>query len=59
MQEPFNAATWLVDRHVEAGDGGQVAIVEDDRTWTYAQVADEVTRVGAALRALGVTAEQR
>ncbi|NNM32636.1 MAG: AMP-binding protein, partial [Gemmatimonadetes bacterium] len=59
MQEPFNATTWLLDRHIEAGDGERVAVVEDDRTWTYAQVADEVTRVGAALRALGVTAEQR
>ena len=59
MQTPFNAATWLVDRHVAAGDGDRVAILTDDRAWTYADVAAQASRVGAALRAIGVAPEQR
>lgn len=59
MQDPFNASTWLVDRHVDAGGGDRIALVDHNRSWTYAQVADEVVCVGAALRANGVAAEQR
>ncbi len=59
MHETFNAATWLVDRHVAAGDGDRLAVISGDRTWTYAGVADEVTQAAAGLRALGVAPEQR
>ena len=59
MHEHFNAATWLVDRHVEAGDGDRLAVISGDRTWTYAQVADEVAGAAASLRAIGVVPEQR
>ncbi len=59
FQEPFNAATWLLDRHVDAGDGDRVAIVTEDRIWTYAEVADEVARASGALRGLGIKPEQR
>ena len=59
MHDEFNAATWLVDRHVEAGDGERPAVIGGDRTWTYAQVADEVAGAAAALRAVGVGPEQR
>ncbi len=36
MHEQFNAATWLVDRHLEAGVGERLAAISGDRTWTYA-----------------------
>lgn len=59
LHDEFNAATWLVDRHVAAGDGDRIAVLSGDRTWTYAQVADEVTGAAAALRAIGVGPEKR
>jgi benzoate-CoA ligase family protein len=59
MHELFNAATWLVDRHVDEGRGDRVAVVTAERTWTYAEVGDEVQRCAAALRAVGVEPEQR
>ena len=59
MHEHFNAATWLVDRHVDDGDGDRLAVISGDRTWTYAEVADEVAAAAASFRAIGVAPEQR
>ncbi len=59
MREPFNAATWLVDRHVAAGDGDRLAVICEDRRYTYRELADEIARTAAALRAVGVRAEER
>src|SRR5438874_6021157 len=57
----FNA----LDRHVAAGRGGQPALVYDSpvtgtsRTFTYAELLDEVADFGAVLRELGVGAGDR
>jgi benzoate-CoA ligase family protein len=59
MHESFNASTWLVDRHVEAGDGDRVAVICEDQSYTYSDIAQEVARSAAALRSLGVRPEQR
>ncbi len=54
-----------VDRHVEAGRGGQVAIVHDSpvthsvREITYAELKDRVARLAGALAAKGVTKGDR
>ena len=56
----LNAAYNCVDRHVEDGNGDRVAIhwigePEDDRrTFTYAQLKDEVSKAANALTELGV-----
>jgi benzoate-CoA ligase family protein len=57
--DAFNAATWLVDRHVDAGNGARVAVVCSDRTWTYAEIGTEVAAAAAAFRAIGVRPEER
>ncbi len=59
MAESFNAARYLVDRHVEAGAGDRVAVRAPSATLTYAELAREVERVAAGLAATGVQAEQR
>ena len=59
MREPFNAATWLVGRRVAAGDGDRLAVICEDRRYTYRELADEVERTAAALRAIGVRPEER
>ncbi|NKQ55688.1 propionyl-CoA synthetase [Amycolatopsis sp. K13G38] len=56
----LNTAYNALDRHVEGGRGEQPALIWDSpvtssqRTYTYAQLRDEVARFGGALRSLGV-----
>jgi benzoate-CoA ligase family protein len=62
--QQFNASHYLVDRHLGSpGAGGRPAvraIVADGvRTLDYGELAVEVRRVAAGLRALGVRPEQR
>jgi len=59
MHEEFNAGTWLLDRHVEAGDGERVAIRQQGKSYSYADVLDATKRVSTGLRALGVRPEER
>src|SRR3954447_14869286 len=55
----FNAAAHFVDRNVDEGRGGNVAIVCGDTSVTYDEVQREVNRCGNALRQAGVRAEDR
>ena len=60
VPESFNAAAYFVDRNVEEGRGGKVAIECGALRVTYDEVRAEVNRVGNALRhALGVRTEER
>ncbi len=59
MHEPFNASRWLVDRHVEAGDGDRVAIRSAGEAFTYGDVRQRVEQAAGALRSLGVRPEER
>jgi benzoate-CoA ligase family protein len=55
----FNAAVYLLDRHVERGDGDRLALTGVGGDVTYAQLHDRVVRTAAGLRALGLQPEQR
>jgi acetyl-CoA synthetase len=60
----LNVAYNCLDRHVEAGHGDQVAYhwegePGDTRTFTYAQLTEEVCRAANALTELGVQAGDR
>ena len=50
VPDPFNAATYFVDRHVLDGLGAAVAIECGDERVTYAELHERVNRFGAALR---------
>ena len=52
--EPFNAATYCIDRHVAEGRGNKAAIRTLEREITYAEALDSVNRFGNALRDLGI-----
>ena len=43
----FNAADYLLRRHVDAGDGGRTAVVASE-TLTYAELEDRVAAVAAS-----------
>lgn len=55
----FNAAHYLVDRHVEEGRGERPAILFEDEIHTYDQLRQQVNRVGHMLKGLGVEMENR
>jgi len=52
--EQVNAAVELLQPHLEAGHGEDVAIYFEDETYTYAELEAETNRLGNALRDLGV-----
>jgi benzoate-CoA ligase len=54
-----NAATWLLDRNVDAGAGDRVAVLSDGRSVTYGEVLRETWRVQRALAELGIGREER
>jgi len=58
MAPIFNAAEWLVDRHVEEGRGERIA-VRGSRTLTYAELAGLSGDVASSLRRLGVRRDDR
>jgi 2-aminobenzoate-CoA ligase len=55
----LNAAVELVDRHVEAGKGDDVAIYFEDEPITYCDLQTRVNRLGNALQDLGVEPGER
>src|SRR5579884_22999 len=57
--QPFNACEYLLDRHVQAGDGGRVAIRCRGESISYAELLERVCAVAGGLRALGVRPEER
>ena len=59
MPDTYNLVDHFVDRHIREGRGQKPAIVSDGRTLSYAQVAEQVGRVGNGLLRLGVQQEQR
>ncbi|WP_214366659.1 benzoate-CoA ligase family protein [Pseudonocardia sp. H11422] len=59
MTELFNAAEYLTERRVTAGDADRVAVRHPGGTLTYAELAAEVRRVAAGLSAIGVRPEER
>ncbi|HEY2813716.1 MAG TPA: benzoate-CoA ligase family protein [Acidimicrobiales bacterium] len=55
----YNAAVWLVDRHVTVGDGDRVAIQYGDVQLTYSALQRQVWRAQHALAELGVRRTER
>jgi benzoate-CoA ligase len=59
MTELFNAAAYLTERRVEAGDGDRVALRHPRGSHTYAELTAEVRRVAAGFAGIGVRPEER
>jgi len=61
----LNASVNCIDRHIDAGRGGQTALIwegndpGDSRTFTYVELHREVCRFAGALRGLGVAKGDR
>lgn len=59
LPDRLNAADVFVDRHLREGRAKKAAIICDDQTVTYAELAAQVNRFGNALRALEIRMEER
>lgn len=59
MTEQFNAACYLTEDRVAAGDADRRALIHPGGTHTYGEVTEEVRRVAGGLVALGVRPEER
>ena len=59
MPEPFNLATYFVDRHVAEGRGDRTALLVGDRSVSYAELAALTNRIGHVLLDAGVRKGQR
>ena len=59
MSETFNAAHYLVDRHVEGGQGDRVAVISDAGRLSYAGLRDLAASFAAGLRAADVRPGER
>ena len=55
----FNVAVPFIDRHLEEGRAGKVAIRAGDEEVTYGELAERVSRCGNALISLGVQPGER
>lgn len=55
----FNAADFLLDRHVREGNGDRLAVLAPGRTLTYGELTEEVHRVAGGLAGIGVRPEER
>ncbi|MEV5719699.1 benzoate-CoA ligase family protein [Amycolatopsis mediterranei] len=59
MSEPFNLATYFLDRHVTEGRGDRTALYIGEREVSYASLAALANRVGNVLLDAGVRKGQR
>ena len=55
----YNAAAWLLDRHIADGHGARVALRCHGESTTYNQLLAEVRRVQGALAMLGIAPGER
>ena len=59
LPQPFNVATYFVDRNILEGRAQNIAIECADERVTYQQLFERTNRAGNALRNLGVHPEER
>ena len=59
IPEQFNAVEAFIDKHLAAGRGDRVALLWNDQTVTYAQLAANVNRAGNVFLRLGIRPEER
>lgn len=57
--EPFNSASYFIDRHIEEGRGPKAAIRTLQREVSYAELTENVNRFGNALKSLGIRSGAR
>ena len=57
--EPFNSATYFIDRHLAEHRGERAAIRTLHREVSYTELTESTNRFGNALKSLGIRAGDR
>ena len=55
----YNAANEFIDRHLDAGRGERLAVVDDAGEYRYSELAERVNQAGNALLGIGAGPETR
>ena len=55
----YNAAADLIERNLIAGRGAKTAFIDDRGQYSYAELAERVSRFASVVRQLGIHPEQR
>ncbi|MFQ5661419.1 MAG: benzoate-CoA ligase family protein [Gammaproteobacteria bacterium] len=55
----YNAACDFIDCHLKAGRTGNIAVIDETGSYTYADLAERVNRAGNAFIALGISRNDR
>ncbi|HJP07458.1 MAG TPA: benzoate-CoA ligase family protein [Arenicellales bacterium] len=55
----YNATTHFIDRHLDEGRADKIALIDEQGSYTYAELAERVNRAAGALLQLGLEPEQR
>lgn len=55
----YNAAADLIERNLHAGRGAKTAFIDDSGQYSYAELAERVSRFANLVRRLGIHPEQR
>jgi benzoate-CoA ligase len=59
LPEAFNAAEYFIDRNISEGRGEKIAVICEDRVFSYSQIREGMNRFGNALKSLAVRMEER
>ena len=59
LPKRYNAAVEFVDVHIPAGRGDKAAFIDDQASYSYAELTERVNRAGNALLSLGLPSESR
>lgn len=59
MHDHYNVSEWLIDRHVAAGNGERIAVIQGEARYSYAEVQQLTERAAAGLVSLGLRSEER
>ena len=54
LPRSYNAATHFIDRHLDEGRASKIAVIDEQGSYTYAQLAERVNRAAGALLQLGL-----
>src|SRR5215469_5196839 len=58
-QAGYNAAADLIERNLDAGRGAKTAVIDDRGEYSYAELAERVSRFANLMSRLGIHREQR
>lgn len=57
--EEFNLASYLIERNIQKGKGQKIAIIFEEKSFTYEELSRLTNKLGSSLRKLGIKSGDR